>query len=60
MEVLKHKLMNSQADLEDALRMEIDYDEVHGDKEAKQLLKWLRRRRKLVEAFYKCIGEERV
>lgn len=60
MEVLKHKLMNSQADLEDALRMEIEYDEVRGTKEAKQLLKWLRRRRKLVESFYKCIGEERV
>lgn len=60
MEVLKHKLMKSQADLEDALRMEIEYDEVRGDKEGKQLLKWLRRRRKLVESFYKCIGEERV
>lgn len=58
MEVLKYKLMSSQADLEDALRMEIEYDEVRGDKDAKQLLKWLRRRRKMVEAFYKCIGEE--
>jgi Mn-dependent DtxR family transcriptional regulator len=60
MEVLKHKLMNSQAELEDALRMEIEYDEVRGTKEGKQLLKWLRRRRKMVEAFYKRIGEEQV
>ena len=60
MEVLKHKIMDSQADLEDALRMEINYEDVRGTKEGKQLLKWLRRRRKLVESFYKCIGKELV
>lgn len=60
MEILKHKIMDSQADLEDALRMEINYEDVRGTKDGKQLLKWLRRRRKLVESFYKCIGKERV
>lgn len=58
MEVLKHKIMDSQADLEDALRMEINYEDVRGTKEGKQLLKWLRRRRKLVELFYKRVGKE--
>ena len=58
MEILKHKIMDSQADLEDALRMEINYEDVRGTQEGKQLLKWLRRRRKLVESFYKRVGKE--
>ena len=53
MEVLR-RLEHTQDDLEDALRMEIEYKEVKKDtKEGKRLLKWLRRRRRAVEKLIK-------
>jgi hypothetical protein len=48
MEVLR-RLLRTQEDYEDALRMEIDYADVRDTKEGKQLLKWIRARRKAVE-----------
>ena len=48
MEVLK-QLVQSQEEYEDALRIEIDYENVRETKEGKQLLKWIRARRRVVE-----------
>ena len=48
MEVLR-RLLQTQEDYEDSLRMEIDYADVQGTKEGKQLLKWTRARRKAIE-----------
>lgn len=50
------RLMYSQENLEDALRMEIDYEDVNDTKEGKQLLHWLRKRRRVMEKFIKMYG----
>lgn len=55
MEVLT-RMLYEQDDYEDALRVEINYNEVGNTKEGKQLLRWLRRRRKAVEKFIKAFG----
>lgn len=52
MEVLT-RILYEQDDYEDALRIEVEYNEVCNTKEGKQLLRWLRRRRKAVEKFIK-------
>ena len=52
MEVLK-RLVQSQENFEDALRLEIDYNEVNNTKEGKQLLKWIRARRRAIDKFIK-------
>jgi hypothetical protein len=44
-------MLYEQDDYEDALRIEVEYNEVCNTKEGKQLLRWLRRRRKAVEKF---------
>lgn len=55
MEVLTH-LMRTQYDFENALRMEIEYEEVKNTKEGKRLLKWLRARRRAIRKFVKKFG----
>lgn len=55
MEVLRH-LVKYQEDLEDALRMEIEHNEVNDTKEGKQLFRWLKKRHKAVEKFVKMFG----
>lgn len=52
MEVLKH-LIKSQEEYEDALRVEIEYNECYSTKEGKKLLKWLRARRRAVDKLVK-------
>ena len=56
MEVLR-RLAQTQDELEDALMVETEYNEVCSTKEGKRLLRWLRRRRKAVEKFIKVFGE---
>ena len=52
MEVLR----NIQDELEDALRIEIDYEEVKETKYGKKLLKYLRQRRRAVNRVFKILG----
>ena len=52
MEVLK-QLIQSQEEYEDALRIEIDYENVRETKEGKRLLKWIRARRRFVSKMIK-------
>ena len=52
MEVLT-RMLYEQDDYENALRIEVEYNEVCNTKEGKQLLRWLRRRRREVEKFIK-------
>ena len=54
MEVLK-KLQEEQNDLEDALRMEIAYEEVNETKEGKKLLKYLRKRHRIVNYLIRVL-----
>ena len=55
MEVL-NKIQAIQYELEDALRMEIDYEDVKATKDGKRLLKYLRRRRRIIGRFIKILG----
>ena len=55
MEIL-NKLLESQASLEDALRLESIPEEVAGTKDGKRLLKWLRRRRRVVNRIVKILS----
>lgn len=55
MEILKIKLQDSQYELEDALRMEINYDEAKETKEGKRLLKYVRKRRRIVNGISKIL-----
>jgi hypothetical protein len=48
-------LLRTQDNLEDALRMEIDYEDVNDTKEGKHLLRWLRKRRKMIERFVRWL-----
>lgn len=57
MEILKRKLQNSQSELEEALRMEINYDEVKETKEGKKLLKYVRKRRHIVNGISKILDK---
>lgn len=55
MEVL-NKIQAIQYELEDALRMEIDYEDVKATKDGKRLFKYLRRRRRIIGRFLKILG----
>lgn len=55
MEVL-NKMQAIQYELEDALRMEIDYEDAKATKDGKRLLKYLRRRRRIIGRFIKILG----
>ena len=55
MEVLRY-LVKYQADLEDALKIEIEPNEVNDTKEGKQLFLWLKKRHKAVTKLIKMLG----
>lgn len=55
MEILKRKLQDSQYELEDALRMEINYDEIKETKYGKNLLSYLRKRHHIVDGVIKIL-----
>lgn len=55
MEILKRQLQDSQYELEDALRIEINYDEVKETKEGKRLLRYVRKRRRIVNGILKVL-----
>lgn len=48
MEVLIH-LQQTQQDFEDSLRIETTYEEVKETKEGRQLLRYLRKRRRIIQ-----------
>ena len=54
MEVLR-KLQAAQNAFEDALRLEINYEDVKDTKEGKHILSWVRRRRKMVDRVCKML-----
>lgn len=54
MEILK-KLQDSQNAFEDTLRLEINYEEIKDTKEGKHLLKWTRRRRRVINRICKVL-----
>ena len=47
------KLKQIQQELEDALRLEVDYEQVKETKEGKKLLGYLRKRRRAVNSIAK-------
>lgn len=49
MEVLKYELEEHQCELEEAMRMEINFDEVRETKDGKKLYRYLRKRRRIVK-----------
>lgn len=55
MEVLRH-LVKYQKDLEDALKIEIEPNEVNDTKEGKQLFLWLKKRHKAVAKLVKMFS----
>ena len=55
MEIL-NKIQDIQYELEDALRMEIDYEDVRETKDGKRLLRYLRRRHRIINHFIKILG----
>ena len=57
MEILINKLQDSQNNLEYALQMEINYEEVKDTKEGQQLLGYLRKRRRVVNRLVKTLGK---
>ena len=57
MEVLMSKLQDSQNNLEYALQMEINYEEVKDTKEGKRLLGYLRKRRRIVNRLVKILDK---
>lgn len=56
MEVLS-KMQDIQTELEDALRLEIEYAEVKETKDGKKLLNYLRKRRRVVNGAVKRFKE---
>jgi len=56
MEILK-KLLEYQDSLEDALRLESTPEEVNETKDGKRLLRWLRRRRRVVNGIVKTLSK---
>lgn len=56
MEVL-NKILEYQESLEDALRLESTPEEVKETKDGKKLLKWLRRRRRVVNSVVKNLSK---
>lgn len=56
MEVLR-RIQDIQNELEDALRLEIEYAEVQETKEGKKLLRYLRKRRRAVNGTVKMFKE---
>lgn len=55
MEILKIKLYTIQRELEEAIKLEINYDEVKETKEGKKLLKYIRKRRKITNLCMKIL-----
>ena len=55
MEVLINRLQEYQNNLEDALRLEITYDEVKETKDGKKLFKYLRRRHRVINHVVKIL-----
>lgn len=49
------KLKQIQQELEDALRLEADYEQVKETKEGKKLLSYLRKRRRVVNSIVKIL-----
>ena len=56
MEVLRH-LVKYQKELEEALQIEIEPNEVNDTKEGKQLFRWLKKRHKAVVKLVKMFSE---
>lgn len=56
MEVLR-RIQDIQNELEDALRLEIEYAEVQETKDGKKLLRYLRKRRRVVNSTIKMFKE---
>ncbi len=56
MEALR-KIQDIQNELEDALRLEIEYAEVQETKDGKKLLRYLRKRRRVVNSTVKMFKE---
>ncbi len=54
MEVL-NRLLASQYALEDALRLESTPEEIKETKDGKKLLKWIRRRRRMINRLAKVL-----
>lgn len=57
MEILKYRLYRIQQELEDAIRMEINYDEVKETKYGKQLLKYIRKRHRITNLCIKILDK---
>lgn len=55
MEALR-RIQDIQNELEDALRLEIEYAEVKETKDGKKLLRYLRKRRRAVNGVVKTLG----
>ena len=51
MEILKQ----IQQELEDALKLEIDYEQVKETKDGKKLLSYLRKRRRIIDSISKIL-----
>ena len=51
MEILKQ----IQQELEDALKLEIDYEQIKDTKDGKKLLKFLRKRRRIIDNISKIL-----
>lgn len=56
MEILK-EILEYQDSLEDALRLESTPEEVQETKDGKKLLKWLRRRRRVINRLVKALSK---
>ena len=56
MEILKIRLRNIQRELEEAIQLEVNYDEVKTTKEGKQLLKYIRKRRRITNLCTKILN----
>lgn len=55
MEILKYKLYTIQRELEEAIQMEINYNEVKETKYGKKLLKYIRKRRRITNLCMKIL-----
>ena len=56
MEILKIRLRNIQRELEEAIQLEIDYDEVKRTKEGRRLLKYIRKRHRITNLCIRILG----
>ena len=54
------KLCDTQQELEDAFRMEINYEEAKDTKDGKKLLKFLKKRRRMINGIVRKLkGEQK-